>query len=39
VRPEHRALLVVADEPRTLLTRLEAQDPPSFEKWIDRRSS
>jgi len=39
VRPEHRELLVVADEPRTLLARLEAQDPPSFEKWIDRRSS
>jgi len=39
VRPEHRELLVVADDPATLLAGLEAQDPPSFEKWIDRRSS
>ena len=39
VRPEHRELLVVADDPATLLADLEAQDPPSFEKWIDRRSS
>ena len=39
VRAEHRDLLVVADDPARLLAGLEAQDPPSFEKWIDRRSS
>ena len=39
VRPEHRELLVVADDPGTLLARLEHQHPPALEKWIDRRSS
>ena len=39
VRAEHRDLLVVSDDPATLLARLEAQDPPFFEKWIDRQRS
>ena len=38
VRPEHRKLLVVSDDPATLIGRLEEQRVPSFEKWIDRRT-
>jgi uncharacterized protein (TIGR00730 family) len=36
VRPSHRALLVFADDPDTLLDRLAAEPPPAAEqKWID----
>jgi uncharacterized protein (TIGR00730 family) len=39
VRPEHRSLLVVADDPDALLDAFEAWRPPSVERWIDTRSS
>jgi hypothetical protein len=36
LRPEHRDLLVVADEPAELVDRLERFEAPGLEKWIDR---
>jgi uncharacterized protein (TIGR00730 family) len=37
VRPQHRDLLVVADDPQALLARLEvAAGRPSVPKWLDR---
>jgi uncharacterized protein (TIGR00730 family) len=39
VRPEHRSLLVVADDPDALLDAFEAWRPPPVERWIDTRSS
>lgn len=35
VRPEHRELLVVGEEPEELLDRLEGHRPPRVEKWIE----
>jgi uncharacterized protein (TIGR00730 family) len=39
VRPEHRRLLVVAEDPDALLDAFEAWRPPPVERWIDTRSS
>lgn len=39
LRPEHRALLLVASEPGALLERFEAWRPPPVERWIDDRTS
>ncbi len=39
LRPEHRKLMVVAQEPDALLDRFEAWEPPPVEKWLDARSS
>jgi uncharacterized protein (TIGR00730 family) len=36
VRPEHRAMICVADEPGALLDLLAAYKPPVVEKWIER---
>lgn len=35
VRPVHRALLLVGEEPGELLDRLESHRPPAVEKWIE----
>lgn len=35
VRPQHRALLLVGDEPEELLERLERHRPQVVEKWIE----
>ncbi len=35
VRPQHRALLLVGDDPEELLDRLEGHRPPVVEKWIE----
>ncbi len=34
VRPEHRGMLLVGDEPRALLKALRAYVPPALPKWI-----
>jgi len=39
LRPAHRQLLLVADQPKTLLDRIEAWRGPAQEKVIDRTSS
>jgi uncharacterized protein (TIGR00730 family) len=38
VRPEHRAMLIVARRPITLLAAMEAYTPPPVPKWIGRES-
>lgn len=35
VRPQHRALLLVGDDPEDLLERLERHRPQVVEKWIE----
>jgi hypothetical protein len=35
VRPQHRELLMVGDEPGELLDRLAVHRPPAVEKWIE----
>jgi uncharacterized protein (TIGR00730 family) len=39
LRPEHRRLLLVGDDPDALLDRFVAWQPPAVEHWIDDRSS
>jgi uncharacterized protein (TIGR00730 family) len=39
VRPEHRAMLLVDDDPEAILDRLSSYRPPAVEKWIDKKSS
>ena len=39
LRPEHRALVIVEDEPAALLDALAAYVPPTRERWIDREQS
>jgi uncharacterized protein (TIGR00730 family) len=36
VRPQHRAVAIVDDDPRALLERFSMFTPPAVEKWIDR---
>lgn len=39
LRPEHRRLFVVDDDPEALLDRFGSWTPPAVERWIDRKSS
>jgi hypothetical protein len=39
VRPEHRKLVLVSDEPDALLDQMERWQPPAIDKWIDSRST
>jgi uncharacterized protein (TIGR00730 family) len=39
LRPEHRRMVLVEADARTLLDRLEAYRPPQLAKWIDRDST
>jgi uncharacterized protein (TIGR00730 family) len=39
VRPEHRGLVLVADDPDALVDRFLAWQPPGLRKWIDDRTS
>jgi uncharacterized protein (TIGR00730 family) len=39
VRPEHRAMVRVADEPAALLAAMEAAPPPALPKWLDRATT
>jgi uncharacterized protein (TIGR00730 family) len=39
VRPEHRALVLEAEDPEALLDALEAFRPPALEKWLDREET
>ncbi|MEW4569964.1 TIGR00730 family Rossman fold protein [Tautonia sp. JC769] len=39
VRPEHRAMLIVARQPVTLLAAMEAYTPPPVPNWIDREAT
>jgi uncharacterized protein (TIGR00730 family) len=39
IRPEHRGLYVVEDDPATLLDRLAEYTPPVIEKWIERTTT
>jgi len=34
MQPQHREMLVVADDPATLLTRFASYEPPTVSKWI-----
>ena len=36
IRPTHRAMLIVADDPATLLDQMEQYRAPVLEKWITR---
>ena len=36
LRPQHRAMLLVADEPEQLLDAFADWQPPAVHKWIDR---
>ncbi len=35
IRPEYRALLVVDEDPATLIARMEAMEPPAVPRWLD----
>jgi uncharacterized protein (TIGR00730 family) len=39
LRPQHRAVLSVADEPAELLDRLAAYEPPAVGKWLELEES
>ena len=39
LRPQHRAVLSVADEPAALLDRLAAFEPPAIGKWLELEES
>ncbi len=39
VRPEHRRLVLVADDPDALLEQMERWKPPAIERWIDSGST
>ena len=39
LRPEHRALLLVAETPEALLARFRAYAPPEVPQWITRRET
>ena len=39
IRPEHRGLVLVADDPDALVDRFLAWQPPGLRKWIDDRTS
>ena len=37
IRPQHRAMLCVSDDPNELIDQLETWEAPTVEKWVDRR--
>ena len=39
VRPEHRAMLHVAEDPEALLDAMEHAPPPALPKWLDRSTT
>lgn len=39
IRPEHRQLVLVAEEPEALLDRFQSWKPPEVERWIDSRTT
>jgi hypothetical protein len=39
VRPEHRAMVRVAEEPAALIAAMEAAPPPALPKWLDRATT
>ena len=39
VRPEHRAMVHVAEEPAALLDAMEHAPPPALPKWLDRATT
>ncbi len=39
VKPEHRAMLIVARQPVTLLAAMEVYTPPPVPKWINQEST
>jgi uncharacterized protein (TIGR00730 family) len=39
LRPEHRELVLVAEDPDALVDRFIAWKPPALQRWIDGRSS
>ncbi len=39
VRPEHRRLMVVGEDPAALLDRFDTWEAPAVERWIDSRST
>ncbi len=39
LRPEHRRLVLAADDPDALVDRFLAWEPPDLERWIDGRTS
>jgi uncharacterized protein (TIGR00730 family) len=36
LKPEHRELLIIEEDPEALLDRMESFHPPVLEKWLDR---
>ncbi len=39
IRPEHRSLLVIEEEPQALIERLESYEMPAVSRWIDRQDT
>jgi hypothetical protein len=39
IRPEHRSILMIEEQPEALLDRMERYQPPVVEKWIDREET
>jgi hypothetical protein len=39
LKPEHRKLVLVADDPDALVDQFLAWEPPKLQKWIDGRTS
>ena len=39
IRQEYRDLLVVGDDPRDLLERMQAMHPPALPRWLDRATT
>jgi uncharacterized protein (TIGR00730 family) len=39
LRPQHAAMVLVADTPAALLARMEDYEPPVVQKWIERAQS
>src|SRR5512143_1798350 len=39
VRPEHRSLVLVGDDPDALVDRFLAWEPPKLQRWIDGRTT
>lgn len=39
IRPEHRDLLTMAEDPETLLSAFETYEPPTVPKWLDREET